>query len=51
MATPAASSEALLIRLPDDSRAIEIFITLFDWPAEADALKAALFVVIAGATL
>jgi hypothetical protein len=51
MATPAASSEAELIRLPDDKRAMDVSILLLDRLAAMAAFKAALFVAIASAKL
>ena len=49
IATPAASSDALLIRLPYDSRAIEISMSRLTPEAAAAALKAALLVAMASA--
>ena len=49
IATPAASSDALLIRLPDYSRAIEVSMSRLTPEAAAAALKAALFVAMASA--
>ena len=51
MATPAASSEAELIRLPDDKRAMDVSMPLLDRSAAMAAFKAALFVAIASAKL
>ena len=51
MATPAASSEAELIRFPDDKRAMEVSMPLLDLSAAMAAFKAALFVAIASAKL
>ncbi|MDA9821098.1 hypothetical protein N9C56_01015 [Paracoccaceae bacterium] len=49
MATPAASSEAELIRLPEDRRAIDVSMSRLTLEAEAAALRAALLVAIASA--
>ncbi len=51
MATPAASSDAELIRLPEDRRAIDVSISRLTLEAEAAALRAALLVAIASAIL
>jgi hypothetical protein len=40
IATPAASSDAPLIRFPEESRSIEISISLFTLDAAAWAIKA-----------
>jgi hypothetical protein len=52
MATPAASSEAELIRFPYDKRAMDVSMSLLDLLAAMAAMaafKAALFVAIASA--
>ena len=49
MATPAASSEAELMRLPDDRRAMDVSMSRFTLDADAAALSAALLVAIASA--
>jgi hypothetical protein len=49
MATPAASSEAELIRLPVDRRAMDVSMSRFTLDADAAALSAALLVAIASA--
>jgi flagellin len=49
MATPAASSEAELIRNPEDNRAIEVSMSRLTLEAEAAACRAALLVAIASA--
>jgi hypothetical protein len=46
MATPAASSEAELMRLPVDRRSIEFSMSLFTLDAEAAAMRAPVFVAI-----
>ena len=51
MATPAASSEAELMRLPEDRRAIDVSMSRLTLEAEAAALRAALLVAIASAIL
>ena len=51
IATPAASSDALLIRLPDDSRAIEVSMSRLTLEAAAAALNAALLVAMASAIM
>jgi hypothetical protein len=49
IATPAASSEAELIRLPVDSRAMDISISRLTLDAAAAACRAALLVAIPSA--
>ena len=51
MATPAASSEAQLIRLPVDRRAMDVSMSRFTLDADAAALSAALLVAIASAKI
>ena len=46
MATPAASSEAELIRFPDERLAMDVSISRFKLKAEAAACNAALLVAI-----
>ena len=46
MATPAASSEAALIRFPDDRRAMDVSISRLTLKADAAACRAALLVAI-----
>ena len=51
IATPAASSDALLIRLPEDNRAIEVSRSRLTLEAAAAALNAALLVAMASAIM